>query len=186
MSDIYPSLLRPTAVEMISSAGQTISVPKVVLQFRRWQGTLPADALGNKPFVDFGGRPVFAELCAYELFRLSGWDARWVETYGAPAMKPKLLTDWQDVPRRQQVSRQLSNSIVSGILENIAKLNGNIYAGCWDVVGWHREIVVFAELKRRKQDQMQKTQLKWLTAALQAGLESENFLLIEWDFLEEA
>ena len=186
MFNLYPGLLRPTTVEIVSSADQTISVPKLILQLRRWEGVLPADTLGGKPFINFGGRPVFAELCAYELFRLSGWDARWVGTYGAPATKPNLFTDWQEVPRKQQVSRQLPNLVVSNLLQTIAERNGNTYAGCWDVVGWHKEAVVFAELKRRKKDRMQQTQLKWLAAALQVGLKPENFLLVEWDFLEEA
>ena len=75
---------------------------------------------------------------------------------------------------------------MSNLLQNIAERNGNTYAGCWDIVGWHKEMVVFAELKRRKKDRMQQTQLKWLAAALQVGLKPENFLLVEWDLLEEA
>lgn len=43
--------------------------------------------------------------------------------------------------------------------------------------------MVFAELKRRRLDRIRTTQLAWLEAALQLGLQSENFLLVEWDFI---
>jgi hypothetical protein len=81
MNPLYPSLLRPNTTEVIPCNGQAITIPKVELQLRRWEGASPNNAFGNKPLLDFGGRPVFAELCVYELLRLSGWQARWVETY---------------------------------------------------------------------------------------------------------
>ncbi|WP_022821680.1 hypothetical protein [Hymenobacter norwichensis] len=88
----YPSLLRPTTTEAFTSAERVLTVPKVELQLRRWGGAPISHTFGNKPLIDFGGRPVFAELCVYELARLSGWQARWVETYGAGAMTPHHFT----------------------------------------------------------------------------------------------
>lgn len=182
MSD-YPSLLRPTTTETLLVAGQPVAVPKVQLQFRQWQGPPILDTFGNKPLVDFAGRAVFAELCVYELFRLSGWEARWVETYGAPAARPNLFTNWGEVPRKQQQHLPLADTWVAELLTAIAASNKGSYAGCWDVLGWHGEYIVFAELKRLKKDRVQATQLVWLEAGLKAGLRLENFVFVEWEFL---
>ncbi|SMB97268.1 hypothetical protein SAMN00120144_0330 [Hymenobacter roseosalivarius DSM 11622] len=137
---------------------------------------------GHKPLIDFGGLPVFAELCVYELFRLSGWEARWLETYGAPAAGPYLFTNWLDVPLKQQQHQPLRVAWVAELLEVIAAYNKGRYGGCWDVIGWHGKTIVFAELKRRKKDRLQTTQPLWLEAGLRAGLQPENFLFVEWDF----
>lgn len=182
----YPSLLRPTATEALTVADQLLIVPKTQLRLRPWQGPLVPDTLGGKPLIDFSGRPVFAELCLYELFRLSGWEARWVEPYGAPAKRPNLFTNWLDVPRKQQQHQPLTNADdkwVVELLEAVAAHNGGRYGGCWDVVGWHGDTILFAELKRLKKDRVQATQLAWLEAGLKAGLHPENFLFVEWDFM---
>lgn len=178
----YPSLLCPTTTETLLVAGQPVAVPKVQLALRQWHGQPILDTFGNKPLVDFAGRAVFAELCVYELFRLSGWEARWVETYGAPASRPNLFTDWREVPRKQQQHQPLADTWVTELLTVIAAHNKGSYAGCWDVLGWRGEAIVFAELKRLKKDRLQATQLAWLAAGLKTGLQPENFLFVEWDF----
>ena len=184
----YPSLLRPNTTETLLLAGQPVAVPKVELALREWQGPPIADTFGGKKLIDFAGRPLFAELCVYELFRLSGWNARWVETYGAPATQPKMLTAWLDIPsaqRKQQPHVPLSENeaTVAGALAAIAAANNGSYAGCWDVLGWNGPTLIFAELKRYKRDRLQATQPAWLAAGLAAGLQPANFLLVEWDFL---
>lgn len=179
----YPSLLRPTVTEtLLVTGGHPVAIPKAQLQLRQWRGQPILDTFGNKPLVDFAGRPVFAELCLYELFRLSGWEARWVETYGAPAARPNMFTDWRDVPRKQQQHQPLPDTWVTELLVSVAAQNNGRYGGCWDVMGWHGETVVFAELKRFRKDRVQATQLAWLEAGLKAGLQPENFLFVEWDF----
>lgn len=179
---LFPSLLRPTTIEQVLVNGRSCSIPKVELQLRRWEGIPLTNTLNGKPLIDFGGRPVFAELCLYELVRLSGWQARWVEPYGAPAKAPRLLTAWADDQLTAQHHEPIAEPWVASLLQRIANANGGTYAGCWDIVGWHQDQVVFAELKRRRLDRIRSTQLDWLEAALQLGLQSENFLLVEWDF----
>lgn len=178
----YPSLLRPTATESITVAGQLVVIPKVELILRPWSGAPLTNHFGHKPLIDFGGRPMFAELCVYELFRLSGWEVRWVETYGAPAATPYLFTNWLDAPLKQQQHQPLSDTWVAELLTSIAAQNNGRYGGCWDVLGWRGETILFAELKRRKKDRLQATQPLWLEAGLRAGLRPENFLFVEWAF----
>lgn len=164
------------------SADQALAIPKIELQLRRWAGPPISSTFGNKPLIDFGGHPVFAELCVYELVRLSGWEARWVETYGAGPMNPYHFTAWADAGITGQQHVPITNPAVQDLLQKIAHANGDSYAGCWDVVGWNGETVIFAELKRRKKDRIRPTQPRWLEAGLQMGLQPENFLLVEWDF----
>jgi hypothetical protein len=165
----------------MQSNGKVLTIPKVELQFRQWQGSPLSSTFGNKPLIDFGGRPLFAELCVYELMRLSGWQARWVETYGAGAMTPNHLTRWADAGLAGQQHERITDPWLLELLHRIAQANGRTYAGCWDVLGWKGETVLFAELKRLKKDRIRPTQPRWLEAALQVGLQPTNFLLVEWD-----
>lgn len=178
----FPSLLRPSADEHVLVNDQSCAIPKIELQLRRWDGISLNNTLNGKPLIDFDSHPVFAELCLYELMRLSGWQARWIETYGSPAKAPRLLTAWADDRLTVQKHEPITDLWVASLLQRIADVNGGTYAGCWDVVGWHQDQLVFAELKRRKQDRIRATQLGWLEAALQLGLQPHNFLLVEWDF----
>lgn len=189
MKATYPSLLRPTATESIQMGTQILLIPKVELHLRKWQGAPIMDNFGGKPLVDFAGRPVFAELAVYELFRLSGWEARWIETYGAPAKKPRCYTDWSPTLPSDARARQLHQPIgtphIVALLQRIAAENSCTFAGCWDVLGWQGETQIFAECKRKGKDRLRTTQPRWVAAALRAGLLPENFLLVEWDFMPE-
>ena len=180
----YPSLLRPTATEVLTLNGQTTAVPKVRLELRPWLGAPLSDPFGGKPLVEVAGRPMFAELAIYELFRLSGWQARWVETYGAPAARPHLFMGWREGSRTEQPHQPLTaaDAGVAGQLAAVAARRGS-HSGCWDVLAWHGPHLLFAEAKRRGKDRIRPTQTAWLAAALGAGLRVENFLFVEWDFI---
>lgn len=134
----HPSLLRPTTSETVLVAGQSVQVPKAELLLRPWAGPPIADSFGGKPLVDVAGRPLFAELCVYELFRLSGWEARWIETFGAPALRPSYYADWlPGAARAAQPSQPIAEAAITSLLGRVAALNNHSYAGCWDVLGWH-------------------------------------------------
>lgn len=191
MSFAYPSLLRPTTTEILLPDEQAMKIPKVELLLRPWAGPPIADGFGGKALLDVVGRPLFAELAVYELFRLSGWEARWIETYGASATNPRCYTTWQpSLPATERASQphQLVAACPSlpPVLHRVAAANGHSFAGCWDVLGWYGGTVLFVELKRRGKDRLRATQPRWLAAGLRAGLRTESFLLVEWDFLPAA
>lgn len=148
---------------------------------RPWSEAPLINHFGCKPLIDFGRRPMFAELCVYELLRLSDWEARWVETYSAPAALPYFFTDWQDMSPKQQ-QQSLPENWITYLLKLIMSYNNGRHGGCWDVLGWRGETILFAELKRRKKGRLQVKQPRWLKAGLRAGLQSENFLFVEWEF----
>jgi hypothetical protein len=183
MTISFPSLLQPREREIIKLNDQTIELPKSVITFKRWQGHPIANTFGGKPLVDFEGQPMFAELTLMKLFRISGWEARWIETYGASANTPYHFSSWIDGKLTEQPIDSIQEQHVLTMLEEVSSLNGGTYSGCWDVLGWYAGHVVFAETKRTKKDRFRITQYNWLAAGLRAGLTPANFLVVEWDFI---
>lgn len=45
---------------------------------------------------------------------------------------------------------------------------------------WQGEHMIFNELKRSGKDRMRNTQIKWLKACLEFGLQPAQFIMIEW------
>jgi hypothetical protein len=52
--------------------------------------------------------------------------------------------------------------------------------GCFDAFTWKADSIVFAESKWWGHDRIRKSQLRWLSAALEFGLPPESFLVVEW------
>jgi hypothetical protein len=179
----YPSMLTPTDHEVLSIDGRTIVLPKAEVTFKRWQGQPIANTFGGKALVDFESTPMFAELAIMKLFKNSGWEARWIETYGASATVPYHFSNWIDGKLTEQPIDTIQEEHVMTTLAEVASLNGGTYSGCWDVVGWYGGKVLFAESKRAKKDRFRSTQHNWLAAGLKSGLYPNNFLVVEWDFI---
>ena len=177
-----PKDLSPSTAEMMRLLdGRKIPIPKTTPVFNCWNGKKLPDTFGGKPVLNNSGKPCFPELHVCQLFLKKGWSARWIETYGAAAMKPRFLTDWDPKGLKAQKHHPITDSFISEALDSIARANGNTYSGCWDVVAWHEKELIFAELKLKEHDRIRKTQLKWLQSALKVGFDAkENFLLIEW------
>ncbi|HWD90084.1 MAG TPA: hypothetical protein VG367_18280 [Mucilaginibacter sp.] len=188
-SPAFPSLLTPTDCEVISFNGQTIELPKTIITFKQWKGVSIAYTFGGKPLIDFDGIPVFAELAIMKLFKISGWQARWIETCGSPDKNPFHFSDWD--PTKLKLTEQnrdmIQDDSILKLLDAISILNsktyGYSYSGCWDVVGWRGDKILFAESKRTNKDRFRETQHKWLSAGMMSGLDSNNFLVVEWDFI---
>jgi hypothetical protein len=175
--------LRPTGSETYLLAGSKITMPSTYLTFKRWQGAPIGNTLGGKPLVNYEGKPMFAELAIQRTAVKEGWSARWVQTYGSRRTLPYFFTDWGDLPLSLQVVSPLDNAYCEAILATIAESNGGSYSGCWDVVAWKAKSVLFLESKRHKHDRIRDTQLKWMRAALAVGLTTENFLIVQWEFV---
>jgi hypothetical protein len=180
---LYPSLLMPTDIELIFINGKPFELPKTIITLKQWEGLPIANTFGGKPLVDFDGVPMFAELAIMKLFKISGWQARGIETYGARATLPYHFSNWIDGKLTEQPIDMILEESVLNILNEISLLNRNTYSGCWDVVGWHNGKVLFAESKRTKKDQLRSTQHNWFAAGLSYGLSISNFLIVQWDFI---
>lgn len=176
-------VLAATSFEEITlPSGQKVQIPERRFVFKKWTGQPIKETFGNKALIDVDGKPMFAELAIVNLFIKSGWQARWIETYATGDKNPKFLSRWKDDKYKNQILDPIADDIVTDRLKNIAALNGGSYSGCWDVLGWRGDKIIFAESKRFKKDRVQGTQVKWLDAGLRSGLTPENFFIVQWDF----
>jgi hypothetical protein len=177
----YPGDLQPSTTEALTlPSGSIVWVPKATPVFMSWQGPPMANTFGGKPALDSFGSPCFAEIVILRRFAQAGWSGRWVETYGAPSMRPRFLTDWAADGLKSAITEAIAEPRVTTLLDAVARANGHTYSGCWDVVAWKGDRVVFVEAKQRNMDRIRSSQLRWIAAALEQGLSEEAFLMVEW------
>lgn len=136
---------------------------------------------GGKALVEVDGRAQVAEVAILRAFEEAGWQGRWVETYAKPALCPGLWRAWQAEGPTAQVHLSIEEAWVNEHLERIAAANGNTYSGCWDVVVWKNDRLLFVESKRAKRDALRDTQLRWREAALRCGCMEGDFVVVEWE-----
>src|SRR5680860_478133 len=76
-------------------SGTTVSLPVYTLTLKPWLGELPNFSFGNKPFLDYKGKGVFAEYAILKMFTEIGWNGVWVETYGGIHFLDEMPTGWK-------------------------------------------------------------------------------------------
>jgi hypothetical protein len=166
---LYPEQLMPEMVENLHlPSGLEVQIPKAAPVFRPWSGEFTGETYGNKPLLDVDGTPMFAELAILRLFQEDGWDGVWVDTF-----RKKYRTAWGE----EGVVRLSGDRLQ--LVKAIHQRAGSA-SGCFDVFCWKDDSVVFAESKRRSKDEIRQTQLAWLEAAMQTGLDASAFLIVEW------
>lgn len=164
---IYPPELHPTDVEQIAlPSGATISVPKSRPQFTAWSGPAIPWTYGGKAALDLDGKPVFAEVVILELFRRVGWNGAWIDSYGRRL--------WAGMGQRAVLPSREHD-----LLEAIRARAGTS-GGCFDVLAYRDNQVMFAEAKRRGRDRIRLSQRRWLQAARDEGVGVEAMLIVEW------
>ena len=168
---------------MTLPSGTVVGVQKFSWPFQQWAGAPIDDRIrkryGRKPVIDSHGQPLFAELAIIPLLKRYGLeDAIWADNYGrcfrnampfAECPLPEPL--WEPYGR-------------------IVARNGGC-SGCWDVIGWNNEGVMFVECKwkgrqgrgqqGKGKDRMKPNAIKWLQSALNAGTPLERFAICEWE-----
>lgn len=186
MEPPYPAALAPVACAPLRlSSGMALSVPVARPRFTPWNRAADVHTFGGKQLLRVDNEPQFAEVAILRLFEAEGWQGRWVETYGRPAMGPGLWRHWHPDGPRAQEHHAFNEPWVERRLQGIARANGGTYSGCWDVVAWKEERLVFAESKKAKHDRLRPTQLRWAEAALACGAAADDLLLVEWAALPE-
>ena len=182
MNPPYPDDLYPTGVEHIClPSGRTVTIAKAKPFFKRWEGTPIEHTFGGKPLVEIHGKPVFAELAIRSLFVEAGWDSRWVEAYGAKSSAPYYFSEWSDTNLKNQDVDPIEDQEVLGLLQKIKDAHDGS-SGFWDVFAWKDSFRIFSEAKRSGADKLQDTQLRWLESAIGVGLDTDSFLVVEWQF----
>ncbi|MEO8067587.1 MAG: hypothetical protein ABI599_07845 [Flavobacteriales bacterium] len=177
---MFPSALGPFEHTTLSVDGRDLKITIGRPLFSAHTDPLGTHTFGGKELLHVDDRPQFAEVAILRAFENDGWQGRWVETYGNGKMTPGLWRDWHAEGPGMQTNHPITDAWVRDRLHAIAMANGNTYSGCWDVVAWKGERLVFAESKKAKKDRMRGTQLRWLEAAMRCGMKADDFLLVEW------
>lgn len=151
------------------SSGVSVLIQKYFLTFTPWKGVPIPNTYNGKAVIDWNGEPLFAELAVLRLFQSHGWEGVWVDSYhrkyriGLPDVAEPV-----ELPEKQKQ-----------LIESIRAKTGRS-GGCWDVLVWKGEEVLFIELKRQKKDAIQDSQRWWLEASISEGIQSKNFAFLEW------
>ena len=177
----FRDVFNSKSFEVIESESGKYYITKYELTFNVWKGKAIKNTFGGKVLVDVNGKASFAELAIVDYLKRNGWNARWIETYGRPPMDPFMLTEWNDVCYREQIHVPITDVEISETLVGIAKLNGNKFSGCWDVIAWKNGYILFLEAKRNRRDCIRLSQINWLKASLAYGLNCNNFIIIQWN-----
>jgi hypothetical protein len=175
----HPAALKASATIELELSSGCVAIPMCHPRFTAY--SLPTDihTFGGKALVEVDGKPQFAELAILRAFERDGWQGRWVETYGH-MHNAALWREWSAGGPGAQEHVSIAEPWVNERLQAIVAANGGSYSGCWDVVAWKEDRLVFAEAKLSKKDRIRGTQLRWLEAALKCGCSVEDFLVVEW------
>lgn len=151
------------------SSGKHALVQKYFLQFKPWEGALVPNDYNGKAIIDWNGEPVFAELAVLRLFQSHGWEGVWVDSYrnkyrvGLPDS-----AELVELPEKQK-------TLIDAVRAKMGRSGG-----CWDVVVWRGDELLFLELKRMQRDRLQESQIQWLDESLKMALKTKDFGIIEW------
>ncbi len=156
-------------LEITLPSGETIPVRRQFLHFDSWSGAPIDDPYGGKAIINLDGEPLFAELALLRLLQNDGFDGVWVDTYRrrfrrTMAMEGSALPRW-----------------VQSKFDDIVAENGR-RGGCWDLLSWKGDEILFVESKRKHKDRIGFNQKQWLASALRVGFDANSFLIAEWDF----
>ncbi len=177
---MLPSALAPSTTLRLTHNSRVYELPLCRATFLPFPDTHGLDTFGGKDMLKVDGKAQFAEVAILRAFEADGWLGRWMEPYGRSRMNPALLRAWNGGPFKTQEHLPIADGWVNERLHRIAVANRQSYSGCWDVVAWKGERLVFAESKKRKKDRIRGTQLRWLEAALSCACAMEDFLVVEW------
>ncbi len=170
----YPALLAPTTTQPFAlPASGTVEVLKATPVFKPWTGLSPGDTYNGKAVLDYDGRPAFSELAILWALNSAGWEGVWIDTY-----RGAYRTGYWDRPAVEALPAD-AGALLGRIRQAVASR-----FGAWDVFCWRGEEVLFAESKRSGRDSIRATQVRWLQAGLDAGLELGDFLVVEWSIAQ--
>lgn len=179
---MYPTFLNPAYSEIFQLSESEIEIPKCVVQFQKWKGIPLKESSGGKVIVSVDDKPMFAELALLKQLIDDGWQARWLLNYNRKNKPPVLIEEWKDEKFENQKHEPIAEQKISDLLNGIATLNNNSFLGCWNVIAWKGDSVLFADSKRNNKDLFDSSKQKWLAAAMAYGLSPENFLVMQWDY----
>jgi hypothetical protein len=179
---MYPRFLDPAYAEEFMVAGKPVEIPRCRIQFKPWLGQAVKETFGGKPIVFTDDEPMFAEMAVLRHYLNNGWDGRWLVTTGRLGKEPVYLREWKDDKFATQLNEPVDDKLAQQVLTGMAKQNKACYNGCWDLLCWKDDTVVFTRVVRNNKDNISPANNAWLIAGLALGLQPDNFLIAQWDF----
>lgn len=159
-----------TTETLTNNEGHEILIDKYNFVFKSWTAEHNYNTYGGKQILDYNNEPLIAELVVLRLLECLGYKGVWVDTY-----RNKF---WQRLPH-------LSFPVIPD--EKLLEVYNKIYekkrgrkSGCFDIIAYKENHFVFAELKKRKEDSIRPSQIEWLIAAKNSGIENATFIIAEW------
>jgi hypothetical protein len=133
-----------------------VAVPTYLRRESKWLGPTPERfrLVPNKPPLIFENQPFWHEFIIIRLLEQVGWEGVWVKNWGGRAF-------WTDVGK----SVDCPPHVMSIFTEITEKLSG-VRGGCWDVMAWNDEKILFVESKQRGKDRLRSNQIAWLEKGL--------------------
>ena len=150
-------------------SGSDISIPLSQPNFEPWQGPKPEDTYGEKSVLNHNGYPVLPEILILKKLQEVGWNGVWVDTFRNRFLKEYFLEKVEvELPEhRLQLFKKIENKIERS-------------SGCLDVYCWKDDQILFAEAKRKNNDQIRDNQKVWIQGALEVGISKDSLLIVEW------
>jgi hypothetical protein len=172
---LFPEELIPQEdVEVVLGRGRKASLHRYRVDFNpcHERPTIALDrAYSAKPLVLVEKQPAFPEIALLGLFLRNGWEGAWVD-----------LSHRKFFDRMPNLSKGISlstypNQVVARIAEN----NEKSREGFWDLILWRERTVAFiAVVDRESGLGLSEGHMRWLNAALRAGVSPNQFVVIEW------
>lgn len=158
--------------ELTLPSGRPLSIASWTVHFppstpdRLAPGLLPR-SYTTKPLVEVDGENMFGELAVATWLAKDQWLALWVDTFHGRKF-------WRAMPHRSEPVIPPPN--VQNLYDRIADRNGSP-AGCFDVVAWRGDRIVWLEYKGQK-DKPNPNELCWLDAAIGAGVVESDLIFV--------
>lgn len=159
--------VRDLAVTLPDS-GQVVTVRALGRDEERWTGGLPGNfrTIPNKVAVTYEGQAVYPEFAIVGRLCAAGWDAVWRVNWQRRAFWSAIGEEALVPPAVLQLFDRISAAVGRG--------------GAWDILAWKGDQRLFIESKQRGSDRLTANQLRWLEAALQAGVTLNSFAVYEY------
>jgi len=155
---------------LFSQDGQNFLLDKYNFIFQPWTEKHDFDTYGGKQILRLDNEALFAELFVLRLLEKQGYKGVWVDTY-----RNKF---WQRLPHFS--FPVVPDKKLLDVYDTIYKIKGGRKSGCFDILSYKDDHFVFVELKKKKEDKIRQTQIQWLKAATNMGLEQSTFIIAEW------
>jgi hypothetical protein len=168
---------RASSVEVVECrlpSGDIALIRKLFVRFgeaspnRLKPGALPASYV-SKPLVTFSGAAMFGELAVLRWLELDGWDGVWLDTVHD-------RKNWRHMPTRS--APVTLPPAAQTLYDRIVEANGGRASGSFDVMAWRGDQVIFVEYAGPGEHAHTKNQLRWIDAALVAGVSVNDLLIV--------